>query len=96
MAFITIGGTGKGNAELLREKMAQVVKAVVEKTKIHEMIIEGGSTAFSIVNELNWKVFTPTEELAYGVVKMKVANADDLFLTIKPGSYPWPSTWDFK
>jgi hypothetical protein len=96
MAFIAIDEKKNGNSDMLSEKMAQVVRTVVNKITIHEMIIEGGSTAFSVVRELGWQLFTPVEELAYGVVKMKVEHYDDMFLTIKPGSYPWPSTWDFK
>ena len=95
-AVIAIGEKKKGNPELLQRKLAEVVKTVVDQTTFHELIIEGGSTAFSVIDVLNWKQFTPVAELSYGVVKLKVDGEDDVFLTIKPGSYPWPSTWDLK
>ena len=95
-AVIKIGNKEKGNPELLRSKLAMVVKCVVRQTTIHELIIEGGSTAFSVIDDLGWNQFTPVAELSYGVVKLKVDDEDEVFLTIKPGSYPWPSTWDLK
>jgi hypothetical protein len=36
------------------------------------------------------------QELAAGVIRMKVHGTDGLFLTLKPGSYDWPpQIWDF-
>ena len=57
------------------------------------MLIEGGSTAHSVIQKLGWQSFTPIEELAQGIVRMKVEGRDDLHLTLKPGSYEWPAAW---
>jgi uncharacterized protein YgbK (DUF1537 family) len=83
------------DARSLRTKTARVVKKVFEQEPIHEIFIEGGSTADSIISELGYQTFIPVEELAPGVVRMQVQD-QDLYLTVKPGSYDWPQkVWDF-
>ena len=80
----------------LRNKKAKVVEMVFRKTAIKELLVEGGSTAAAIINRLNFNRFSPIKELGPGVIKMKVDTTDDLFLTLKPGSYNWPSSiWNF-
>jgi len=80
----------------LRNKKAKVVEMVFRKTTIKELLVEGGSTAAAIINRLNFNSFSPIKELGPGVIKMKVDTTDDLFLTLKPGSYNWPtSIWNF-
>jgi len=80
----------------LRNKKAKVVEIVFRKTAIKELLIEGGSTAAAIINRLNFNSFSPVQELGPGVIKMKVDTSNDLFLTLKPGSYNWPSfVWNF-
>jgi len=79
----------------LREKKAMVVEKVFQKLNIKELLVEGGSTAAAIINHLNFTRFFPVSELGAGVIKMKVDN-NDLFLTLKPGSYEWPAEiWAF-
>ena len=87
--------TRKADPNLLREKQAAITRLILEKQKIKELLIEGGSTAYSIVKKLNWPSFVPTEELQQGIVRMQVEGKNDLHLTIKPGSYEWPSQWNF-
>ena len=72
------------SALTLRKNMAKLVKQVVEEQQIKELFIEGGSTATAILNELNITNLSPLQELARGVVRMKVNN---LYITVKPGSY---------
>jgi uncharacterized protein YgbK (DUF1537 family) len=76
-----------GSALSLRTKMAKAVKEIVTREKIKEVFIEGGSTATAILEELSIKTLEPTDELIRGVVRMR---ADDLFITVKPGSYELP------
>ncbi len=71
----------------LRAKMAKAVGEIVKREAIKEIFIEGGSTAASVLDELKIKMLEPTDELSRGVVRMKV---DDLFITVKPGSYKLP------
>jgi uncharacterized protein YgbK (DUF1537 family) len=80
----------------LRNKKAVVIEKVFQKTAIKQLLVEGGSTAAAIINRLKFNGFSPVKELGPGVIKMKVDGIDDLFLTLKPGSYNWPSAiWNF-
>ena len=84
------------SAALLREKTAIVVDRVFKQETIHELFIEGGSTAAAIIRQLGFETFIPVKELAPGVVRMRVKDREDVFITIKPGSYQWPeAVWDF-
>jgi len=85
----------KGDADLLRERISEVSKMVFEKINIGELLIEGGSVAYAIVQKLGWKSFIPTEELEQGIVRMQVVGESNIHLTIKPGSYEWPEEWNF-
>ncbi len=80
----------------LRQKQAILVQKVFEKVAVKELLIEGGATASAIIKQLNFNRFTPVQEFSTGVIRMSVAQHDGLFLTLKPGSYTWPSPiWDF-
>jgi len=99
-AIVAIDESSTNNFEVtaadLRDKKAKVVEKVFHKIAINELLIEGGATAAAIINRLNFSKFSPVEELGPGVIKMKVDGVDDLFLTVKPGSYQWPAnTWSF-
>jgi len=86
----------KGEAQELRKKISEAVQQVVKKATVKELIIEGGSTAFAIIEKIGWHSFVPTEEWAQGVVRMQVGEAAGVHLTIKPGSYEWPAAWSFE
>jgi len=80
----------------LRNKKSIVVDKVFKKIAIKNLLIEGGSTAAAIINRLNIKRFSPVNELGPGVITMKADAYNDLFVTLKPGSYNWPSyIWNF-
>jgi D-threonate/D-erythronate kinase len=84
------------NAKLLREITAACVHAVYNKVRLAEVVIEGGSTASSVVSMLGFNRFLPVQEITHGVVRMQVECASTLFLTIKPGSYAWSTDiWTF-
>jgi D-threonate/D-erythronate kinase len=74
-------------ASALREKMAIAVREIVARSNVKEVFIEGGSTAAAVLEAFSIKKLTPVNELSRGVVRMK---ADDLFITVKPGSYKLP------
>jgi D-threonate/D-erythronate kinase len=78
----------KQTALTLRTNMAKAVKEIVVRENIKEIFIEGGSTAAAVLEELNIKKLLPVNELSRGVVRMK---ANDLFITVKPGSYQLPN-----
>jgi uncharacterized protein YgbK (DUF1537 family) len=76
------------NALSLRTTMALAVKQIVKSENVKEIFIEGGSTAAAVLEELQIKQLQPVNELQRGVVRMK---ANDLFITVKPGSYQLPN-----
>lgn len=93
-AVIAIADIAK-TAINLREKTATVVEKVAKKIALKELLIEGGATASAIISQLNFTNFEPVDEYSTGVVRMRVAGRDGLFLTLKPGSYSWPVlVWD--
>lgn len=77
-------------AKSLRMKTTALVQMIVSKTTIHELFIEGGATAEAVLRELNWQRFDVIGQYAPGVVQMRVAAQPEHYVTIKPGSYPWP------
>lgn len=78
------------SARHLRDSMAANVYHILKRTTPAEIIIEGGATAYAILNAIGWHTFIPEQELAPGLVRMRMAEAPDIFVTVKPGSYPWP------
>ena len=93
-AIIAIENRNEQNIDIsalqIRTAMAKVVKQVIEKGKITELFIEGGSTAAAILQELELSEFRPTHELSRGVVRMQ-AMQSGIFVTVKPGSYELPA-----
>ena len=95
---IAVDREAVGNAEFagkLRSCMAAAVWCVLQKIPLKELFVEGGATASQIVGCFGWSRFEPSDQLGPGVVRMKVWESNNLYLTIKPGSYPWPkSLWE--
>jgi D-threonate/D-erythronate kinase len=80
----------------LRNKTACAVEKIFDQIYVRELVVEGGSTAASIIKRLNFNSFFPVQEVSPGVIRMSVEDKDDLFLTLKPGSYDWsPEIWNF-
>ncbi|GAB4021424.1 hypothetical protein GCM10028808_66210 [Spirosoma migulaei] len=89
-----------GMALHLRTVMAMVVKEVLNQVTVHELIIEGGSTAASVLREIGITRLEPVQELATGVVRTRAIKTaeyrpagcrpEELYITVKPGSYQWP------
>jgi uncharacterized protein YgbK (DUF1537 family) len=79
-------------ARILRDKTAIVTSMVFKQVHINELFIEGGSTASAVFQHLGITKMHPVQELSPGVVRMSADNDSDLYITIKPGSYAWPST----
>ncbi len=84
------------HASLLRQRMANVVRLVLEGINVRELFIEGGSTAYAILQETGYTGFIPVEEMGPGVIRMKVQGNERQHITAKPGSYDWPAgSWNF-
>ncbi|RMI14698.1 MAG: hypothetical protein D6681_04810 [Calditrichaeota bacterium] len=76
---------------LLAGFTARLVEKLFHQVQIDELVIEGGATAAAVLNRLHWNRFTPVQELTLGVVRLKIADKETPYLTVKPGSYSWPS-----
>lgn len=74
----------------LMDNIGALIKKVVGKIDLNELLIEGGSTTFVVLKYLNIKKLFPIQELDTGVIRMKIEGFPQLCLTTKPGSYFWP------
>ena len=87
---------GKGIASYLRNVTAEVVSMILMRHKVDELMIEGGATAYSIIQKCGYHEFDPVQELSHGVLRMRVIEDDEFYITLKPGSYKWPNViWNF-
>lgn len=82
----------KNFSKRLRDIMAELVNDILKSIKINELLIDGGATVNAIAQRTGLQKFMPVQELAPGVIRMKVKEQDDLHVTIKPGSYVWPKS----
>ena len=78
------------SSQVLKQRISMVVRSLVQHCDIKELLIEGGATAYSILNVLNCKSLIPVQELSPGVIRMENSLSPYMHLTIKPGSYRWP------
>ena len=79
--------TGKAVAQHLRATMARMAAALVAQQPPHQLIIEGGATAFATLSQLQWHTLTVVQQVAPGVVRLQAESGS--LVTLKPGSYPW-------
>ncbi len=76
--------------------VADVVRQVVEKDAIDDLMLEGGATSQAVMSALGVDCLFPSQSLAPGVTSMRVDSYPDLHVTMKPGSYRWPDDiWGF-
>lgn len=80
---------GPQYAVRLRHIMAEAVSILCKYHTPKQIIIEGGSTAYSIINHIGWKDFRLKCEYSPGIVGM-IHNQTEVIL--KPGSYQWGNT----
>ena len=66
--------TGKEAAVYLRNAMAEAATAFINTHHPQEIVIEGGATAFCLLNRLGWHHFRITNEIAPGVVRMQLTS----------------------
>ncbi|MBQ6203079.1 MAG: four-carbon acid sugar kinase family protein [Prevotella sp.] len=80
---------GKAYATRLRRTMAEAAKQILanRQTPTH-VLIEGGATAFAVLEKLGWNSLHVEKEIAPGIVTLSHKN---FLITLKPGSYSWPS-----
>lgn len=81
---------------LIEKTFAKLVYTVLENLKLEELIIEGGATAHAIMSKLNHTSFSPINEFAPGVIRMRAEGKRNFYITVKPGSYQWQKEiWHF-
>lgn len=98
--IIAVDQINSADAVRLDGSIAKIISEVVQNTMqritIDELVIEGGETASVIMNKLNYHKFYPVQELSPGVIRMKIEEKEGIHLTLKPGSYVWPSSiWQY-
>jgi uncharacterized protein YgbK (DUF1537 family) len=90
--LITLEDNGKYTAstEKVKKLLATITRQIGEDYPVEELFIEGGATAYACLQACGIHSLIPIEEYARGVVRMKIPGKRKRFITIKPGSYPWP------
>ncbi len=86
---VSIGRKENGGPDCavrLRTLMADLASRLVAARQPDLLIIEGGATAFAILNAIGWDTFLLKTEYAPGVVSMTHGVTE---IILKPGSYPW-------
>lgn len=78
------------NAFRVRTALARLAQHFVTAGSIRHLVVEGGATAASIANELQWPFLEAVYEWAQGVVSLRSRTGSGVTYTMKPGSYPWP------
>ena len=78
-------------AQRLKHIMADVCAHIIYLRDVKELVVEGGATAYEVIDALMWNDFEVIGQLAPGVIRLQPFAAPSLCLTLKPGSYPWPA-----
>ena len=84
------GSTDKDISIRVREIIGLLIRKVVDKVELDDLLIEGGDTSSVILNHLEVSTLFPFQELGHGVIQMKAENYPNMCITTKPGSYKWP------
>ncbi len=80
----------------IEKAFAELVYYLLEELTLSHIYIEGGATAFAIIQKIKTTSFTPVQEIDRGVIKLQIESPQELILTLKPGSYNWPDKiWPF-
>ena len=76
--------------QLLGAVSACVEQALSDQAVDH-VCVEGGETAKALVDRLGWFPMQVCAEVAPGVVTVQLTGRSSPLLTMKPGSYEWPT-----
>jgi uncharacterized protein YgbK (DUF1537 family) len=93
LAIVTtaeLRSTAANSPSTLRHLLARLGRRLVESGACNHLIVEGGATAAAIVQALGWSSLAAVHEWDQGIVTLQ-ARDSTVFLTTKPGSYPWPT-----
>lgn len=76
---------------MITKKLAFAGRVIIENSKQStHLCLEGGDTAFAFVQEMCWRSLVVLQVHDLGVVTLQPEGIDAM-ITIKPGSYFWPS-----
>jgi uncharacterized protein YgbK (DUF1537 family) len=79
----------------LTKKMGLMVNRINNQITLHELLIEGGATATAILQQMEITQLHPVKQIAPGVICTSIPGNSQLSVTLKPGSYNWPSAvWE--
>lgn len=81
----------KNSSKILKNRLSFVVKSFLKQSNCNELFFEGGATTYDVLKMLEWHSFTPIAELRLGVVRMQYNHNPKTHITLKPGSYNWPT-----
>lgn len=70
--------------------IGELIRKVVDKIDLDDLLIEGGDTTSVILRHLDVSTLHPFQELGHGVIQMTAENFPNMCITTKPGSYKWP------
>jgi uncharacterized protein YgbK (DUF1537 family) len=75
----------------LTNKMGFLVNRINQQITLHQLLIEGGATATAILQHMHIGKLIPVKQIAPGVICTSVPGNNQLYVTLKPGSYQWPA-----
>ncbi len=78
-------------ARQLAVHLVRLAATVLGRVEIEHVYAEGGATAAALAQRMGWRRLTVLRELAPGVATLAVEGDLSRQLTIKPGSYVWPT-----
>ncbi len=78
----------------LPRRLASIAEGVLRSWPGNDLhlLVEGGTTASTIVRRLGWERLRVVGELESGVVTLAVVGGEERLLTVKPGNYAWPES----
>ena len=75
----------------LTDTFVGLTKQLHSAGKFQHLLIAGGATAAAVLRELGWTQFEVVRVWGPGVVTLQPTLAPGFAVTMKPGSYQWPS-----
>jgi D-threonate/D-erythronate kinase len=77
----------------LAAQVVRIAERVLRRSPVARVFAEGGATAAELVRRMGWARLEVLRELAPGVATLAIEGENNLWLTIKPGTYAWPEKW---
>ncbi len=75
----------------IRRAFARMATLLDQHRAFHHLLVDGGATAAAVTRSLAWHQLSTAAVWAPGVVSLQPLSAPSVLLTLKPGSYSWPT-----